>query len=114
MKPNVLTTKEELQELYDCSALTIEGLVEESIDEFVSAMLEDGCQVESANIVKGSTMNRVYGLNGNNSYPDDLTIVALTGNFMPVVVKRFSFGGRWFDDIVDNNAFREEYEYAEC
>ena len=52
-------------------------------------------------------MNKVYGLTDDNAYPDRLDIVSIVGNTVPMTMRRFEFGGRWFDDIVDNNAWRE-------
>ena len=53
-------------------------------------------------------MNDTYGLTGRNAYSDDLSIVSVTDiNQMKVTLPRFEVGGRWFDDIVDNNAMRE-------
>ena len=74
------------------------------------------CGVDTTNlkfhIIPGSLMNAVYGLTGSNRYPNDLTIVSLTGiDIMPLVMPRFEVGGRWFDDIVDNNSYRETHKY---
>lgn len=63
-------------------------------------------------IVKGSMMNRHYYLTDTNAYPDDLNILIFTldtfKNIPGIAVPRFSIGGRWFDDVVDNNARRQE------
>ena len=54
-------------------------------------------------------MNNIYNLYDNNAYNKDLTIVSIIGiDLMKIALKRFSVGGRWFDDIVDNNARRKE------
>ena len=53
-------------------------------------------------------MNEQYGLSGSNAYPEDCTIVSVTDiNQMAITIPRFEVGGRWFDDIVDNNTRRE-------
>ena len=53
-------------------------------------------------------MNDNYYLTGTNRYQDDLSLVSVVDiNLMKVTFKRFEIGGRWFDDIVDNNASRE-------
>lgn len=53
-------------------------------------------------------MNANYGLTKDNAYPSDTTIISVTGiNIDKIVLKRFEVGGRWFDDIVDNNLSRE-------
>ena len=105
-----LTTLTELNNLG--SALTIEGLTEESIKDFIDWVKQYTPMInETAYIIKGKTMNEKYGLSGDNSYPDDTNIVSIKLEDMKnpgaVVIPRFSIGARWFDDIVDNNAARE-------
>ena len=95
-------TKKDLDELYKNSALTIEGLDSDSIVDFAH-----GGTVDKVVVTEGRLMNKVYGLTGNNAYPKYLTIVSILGDTLPMTMRRFEFGGRWFDDIVDNNARRE-------
>ena len=115
MIKNYVTTKKELDALYNESALTWEGLLAD--DENLNAVenwLEEHNAIPdntepTAHIIKGELMNKVYGLKGSNAYPDDLTILSITGiNQMKVAIPRLQVGGRWFDDIVDNNTRREE------
>ena len=106
-----VTNKNELDNLYNHSALTIEGLAKDSICDFVE-WLGDNTDILTDNLVvyvtKGKVMNDNYCLTGNNKYPDDLSIVSVIDiDLLKVVLKRFDIGGRWFDDIVDNNASRE-------
>lgn len=54
---------------------------------------------------KGSVMNRCYGLTGNNAYSDDLTFVVIPEFYNPII--KLELGARWFDDIVANNAIRQ-------
>ena len=115
MKTINVTSKEQLDELYNQSALTWEGLcsdeqnlaaVEEWLKEH-NAITAD--EEPTAYIIKGELMNRTYSLTGDNAYPDDLTIVSVTGiSQLKIVISRFAVGGHWFDDIVDNNARREK------
>lgn len=110
MEIRTLTELNELQNLG--SALTIEGLSEDSIPDFVNWVKEHTpMKNEVAYVIKGKTMNYIYGLTGNNAYPDDLNIVLIKledmENSMAVVIPRFEIGARWFDDIVMNNAMRE-------
>lgn len=104
-------SKEELDYLYSVSALTIEGLREESIPTIMKILKENtDVYRERAFIISGKFMNEQYGLTGNNAYKDDLHIVSFSledFDAMPMTFKRTAFGGRWFDDIVDNNARRE-------
>jgi hypothetical protein len=108
-----VATKEQLDKLYNNSAFTIEGLAEESIGDLMKWLEENTDFTTDKPIVyvtKGKVMNDMYGLCGNNAYSDDLTIVSIIDiNQMKIALKRFSVGGRWFDDVVDNNVAREEY-----
>lgn len=106
--------KKALDELYGCSALTIEGLHPERAKDLL-AWIKNFTKMkrEVAYVVSGSLMNMAYGLTGDNAYPEsdcDLVCVKLTDmeNPMSVALPRFEIGGRWFDDVVDNNARREQ------
>ena len=109
-----VTTKKELDSLYNESALTWEGLLadDEGLKAVENWLKEHNAILDNteptAHIIKGEFMNEVYKLKGNNAYPEDCTLVSITGiNQMKVAIPRFQVGGRWFDDIVDNNARRE-------
>lgn len=111
-----VTDKATLDELYNESALTIEGLSSEpeSLKEFAE-WIEDHTKFKRKRmyIIEGRVMNEHYGLTGENAYPsDNCTLVAVKlsdlENARQLVIPRFAVGGRWFDDIVDNNACREE------
>lgn len=103
-----VTTKNQLDNLYNHSAFTIEGLAEESISDMIKWLKENTTFTTdnpTVYITKGKTMNIEYNLIGNKAYSDDLTIVSVIDiDSMKIAIKRFSVGGRWFDDIVDNNA----------
>lgn len=109
-----VTTREQLDDLYNQSALTFEGLSadEENLNAVREWLKEHGAikYVEpDFHIITGEFMNEQYGLSGDNAYPEDLTIVSVTDiNQAKIILARFEVGGRWFDDIVDNNARREE------
>lgn len=108
-----ITTKKELDALYNKSALTFEGtLIEYENLKFIRDWLDTNHAIIKEpifHIIKGELMNRAYGLTGNNRYPDDLNIVSITNiNQAKIAIPRFQVGGRWFDDIVDNNRMREE------
>ena len=103
---------EQLKELVDGSALTVEGLAESSIGDFLDWV--DGLaklKVRRAYVTKGSLANREWGLTGDNAYADDLNIVSVKLDDMEdwkkIVMARFQVGGRWMDDIRDNNVRRE-------
>ncbi len=97
-------TKEDLKELYDCSAMTWEGLAEESFEEALELCCEDGKE-GTGYVTTGKTMNELCYLTGSNAYPDDLTIFSIK-NFKGLAIQ---FGARWMDDIIENNAYRENY-----
>ena len=95
-------TKEQLKALNDCSAMTWEGLIEEDF----GAVL-DMCGAEGAKgyVTTGKVMNEICHLTGNNAYPDDLTIFSID-KYKGLAIM---FGARWMDDIISNNADREDY-----
>ena len=95
-------TKEQLKALNDCSAMTWEGLIEE---DFGAAL--DMCGAEGAKgyVTTGKVMNEICHLTGDNAYPDDLTIFSID-KYKGLAIM---FGARWLDDIVSNNADREDY-----
>ena len=105
-----VTTKEQLNKLYNNSAFTIEGLAKESVPDMLEWLKENTTFTTENPIVyvtKGKVMNEEYNLTDNNAYLDDLTIVSVIDiNSLKIALKRFSVGGRWFDDIVDNNSAR--------
>lgn len=106
------TDPKTLKELVDGSALTIEGLAESSIDDFLDWIEErTKLKVRRAYVTKGSLANSEWGLTGDNAYADDLNIVSVKlddmEDFNKIVKPRFDVGGRWMDDIHDNNLMRE-------
>lgn len=111
-----VTLKEQLDELYNGSALTFEGvsLDKESINGLVEWLKEHS---EISNplpiyVIKGKFMNESYNLTGNNKYNEDLNIISIKLSDIKqvdaIIIPRFQVGGRWFDDIVDNNESREK------
>lgn len=114
MKIIHVSTKEQLDALYNRSALTWEGLTsdEENLNDVKEWLAENGAILNDFepqfHIITGKLMNEIYGLTDTNAYPEDLTIVSVTDIYtLKIALARFQVGGRWFDDIVDNNARRE-------
>jgi hypothetical protein len=95
-------TKEQLKTLYDCSAMTWEGLVEE---DFETALNMCGTEGAKGYITKGAVMNKICKLTRNNAYPDDLNIFSID-KFKGLAIM---YGARWMDDIIANNADRQGY-----
>lgn len=109
-----VSTKEQLNNLYNQSALTWKGLTsdEENLNAVNEWLNTNGAIIADTeptfHIITGELMNTAYGLTGDNAYADDLTIVSVTDiDMTKIILARFQVGGRWFDDIVDNNAMRE-------
>ena len=111
-----VTTKAQLDALYEDWSLTIEGFApdEKNLKELLDWVKElTPLKREDVYIIEGAVMNREYHLTGTNAYPDKnctLTCVKLADMENPnrVAIPRFQIGGRWFYDIVENNARREE------
>ena len=111
-----VTTRAQLDELHKDWSLTIEGLSpdEANLKEFLDWVKElTPLKREDIYTIEGRVMNREYGLTGTNAYPETgCTIVCIKLADMErpnaVTRPRFQIGGRWFTDIVDNNARREE------
>ena len=102
-----------LDELYNGSALTFEGVVPEEVPLWIG-FFKDFTNVNedvTAYLFSGKMMNDKYGLTGDNAYPDELNILSVPldafENAGKIALPRMQIGGRWFDDIVDNNARRE-------
>lgn len=95
-------TKEQLKYLYNCSAMTWEGLVEE---DFETALNMCGTEGAKGYITSGKVMNEICQLTGSNAYPDDLTIFSID-KFKGLAIM---VGARWMDDIINNNSDREGY-----
>lgn len=117
MKVLELKTKEELDNLYNQSALTVIGLEisDDMFNQFTNWLIEKNALLDNKElvfyIIKGQTMNEIYQLTNNNAYPNDLNIVSVDNDALIIsnlIIKRFEIGGKWFDDIVDNNALREK------
>ena len=110
---------QDLEELYEDSALTFESTVvdKENLDWLVNWLHEHNCEMKEYDfyVITGELMNVYYGLTGNNAYPDNLTILCIKlsdlTNFNGIVLPRFEIGGRWFNDVVDNNIAHERGEY---
>ena len=53
--------------------------------------------------VKGADINNEYHLKGQFKLPADLTCLIFNNdqfNMSKLIIKRFAFGGKWFDDFV--------------
>ncbi len=111
-------SREQLDELYECSALTFVGVSAEqgSLNSMID-WIKEYSEISNPlpiHIISGQVMNNNYNLTGSNAYPNDLTLISIKTddikNLNAIIIPRFEVGGRWFDDIVDNNARREEIQ----
>lgn len=93
-------TLEQLNKLSDCSAMTWEGLAE---SDFEIALQTCGNENAKGYLIKGETMNKLCELTDNNAYPNDLNIFCID-NYKGLAM---SYGARWLNDIIDNNARRQ-------
>lgn len=108
-------SKKKCEELRKSSAFTIEGL-ETSNDSLGG--LRDWINTytllknERFHVISGCDMNQWYKLSGDNAYPDNLDIVCIKlediEDVSKIVMPRFAIGGRWLDDVIDNNLRREK------
>ena len=99
------------EEFYKGSALTVIGMIPDEAQLYVDYMDEQGCKVDNTKqgfTFEAKAMNEYYKLKGNKKYPDDINIMVIPldafndGGKLALV--RLTFSGRWFDDVVDNNA----------
>lgn len=103
-----VTDVETLNLLIENYAITLEGLKEESFEDFALWVLQCGAKIENDNIyyAKGKTMNKLLNLNQNNFYPDDLNIVSIIcSNIELVDLMKSNIDARWLKDIIKNSIF---------
>lgn len=113
----VQADSEKLDEFYNDSSLTFEGCTtdKENLD-YLYNWLKELNAIKGTLLpiytYKGSLMNEKYGLTGSNAYPNDLNFITVKLSDINysdnLAYKRFEIGGRWFDDIVENNKYRQD------
>ena len=110
-----VTTRKQLDKLYNCSALTVIGL-QDSDEELKAFGKWIQCRTKISQplpiyIIKGKTMNEEYGLTKENAYPEEINLISVDLNDIEmgskIILERFSIGRRLFDDIVNNNKWRQ-------
>lgn len=110
-----VTTEDKLRELENDSAFTIEGAGGD-LNEWCAGLNEmlnqKGIgQVKEFYTFSGELMNNIYHLTGKNRYPNDFTFLCFKLDDLDVgklAMFKLEFRARWLDDIVDNNAAREQ------
>lgn len=111
----MITKNELFQKAYEGSYYTIigaGGAIEDWINGYNDLLAKAGIGKPSAwHEFTGEDMNKEYGLTGDNRYPDDLHFLCFPLDGLDIgklAMFKLRMGDRWFDDIVDNNARREE------
>ena len=107
--------KEQIEDLKNNSALTWEGMAID--DDNLQTIVDDLRQETGIKLPvifytwNGKLFNEMYGLTEDNAYPDDLNFLAIDldnwENIGKLPVYKFQIRARWLDDIVDNNAIRQ-------
>lgn len=94
-----------LKRFYAGSALTFIGISHETVCNYVDYLnkitpIKDGSVVYE---VSGESINSYCN---TYEFPDDINIVVIEldsfEDWEKLILKRFEFGGRWFDDVIDN------------
>ena len=106
---------EKLHELVENSAFTWEGM--NASDENLQAIVDDFKENTDiklpVNFYKwnGELFNEVFGLSDANAYQNDLTFLSVDldnwSDIGKLPIYKMIVGARWLDDIVDNNAVRQ-------
>lgn len=106
---------EELAHLDRTEAIVEEGMDMASIQYFVNWISDLAGTVNDeveVYLIKGEMLNKAWSLTGDNRYPDDLNIVAVSFDEIDkpgrLAIPRFSVDARWWSDILSNNLRREE------
>ena len=105
----------DLDKAYNGSYYTITGCggdLQEWKDGYQELLNKEGIgTIKEWITFKGSDMNNKYHLTGDNAYPEDLTFLAFSLDGLEIgklSLFKLKMQDRWFDDIVDNNARRED------
>lgn len=105
-----------LDEFYEKWSLTFEGTTvdEENFKWLINWFEKYDCKMlkEDFYVIKGKLMDDYYGLTDENAYPYDCNIVVIKledlSNPEKIYVPRFEIGGRFYNDVIDNNLRREQ------
>ena len=106
---------EELAHLDKTEAIVEEGMDMASIQYFVNWISDLAGTVNDeveVYLIKGEMLNKAWSLTGDNRYPDDLNIVAVSFDEIDkpgkLAIPRFSVDARWWSDVLSNNLRREK------
>ena len=114
-KANEMIKNETLRKAYEGSYYTITGAggdLQDWKDCYAKMLKEQGIGTITEWVAfSGKDMNDEFNLTGRNRYQEDLHFLAfpLDGlDIFRLAMFKIRMSDRWFDDIVDNNARREE------
>lgn len=116
---SICKAEDKFPEFYKGSALTFTGIVCEEAPLYLNFFKEKGIEIDekvTCYLTEGRYMNMYYNLKGNVAYQDDLHFLIIPlkvfkdGQIGKLALLRLQIGGRWFDDIVDNNKRHMEGE----
>lgn len=106
---------EELAHLDKTEAIVEEGMDMASIQYFVNWISDLAGTVNDeveVYLIKSKKLNKAWSLTGDNRYPDDLNIVAVSFDEIDkpgkLAIPRFSVDARWWSDVLSNNLRREK------
>lgn len=104
------------KEAYDGSYYTITGAggdLQQWKDGYQELLTKEGIGTITKWIeFTGLDMNRLGRLSGDNAYPSSIKFLAFPLDNLDIgklAIFKLHMQDRWFDDIIDNNARREEY-----
>lgn len=104
IKINNIINIEGINKLSSVSAITFEGIAPtdnnvNNIAEWFKGYeaVKDEGDLEF-HVISGKLMNEAFELTSTNKYPNDLSILSITGvDNSKIITKRFEVGGRWMD-----------------
>lgn len=116
----IMTLSEKFSRAYNGSyytAIGCGGNIDEWIegyDRYIRMSVDDDFDIHKEDVImfSGADMNSFFGLTGTNAYDPELKFLAFSyrtcSQIGKLAIFKLSMRDRWFDDIVDNNARRED------
>ena len=114
-KRKEVSSKSDMDKFYKGNDFTLEGIqCDEASCQMIANYLARNFDVNTPieiYVIKGKDMNKVYDLYGDNAYPNDLHIMVIPLKSLKkssdIVDAKYSIKARYFNDVVDNNEYRE-------
>lgn len=114
-KRKEVSSKSDMDRFYKGNDFTLEGVdcndkSCQMISNFIGKRTEVNTPIEIY-VIKGKDMNKVYDLYGDNAYQNNIHIMVIPldtlKNRNDIVYIKQSIHARYFNDVVDNNEYRE-------